>query len=97
MQDQHYQKMDVERFRRKTTDILKGYTKMHVLIPEDDKPQDVKFIEDLIFLTDPMLGLFEVTSTRKGIDPGYAIEKLETMKAQIDYTLDYFQRQARKK
>ena len=98
IEQQSYEKQDVDRYRRKVTNIMKNYTNIHVNIPKEEKRnRPIQFVEEMIFITDPLEGMYEVANRDpKDIHPDYMIEKLEQIKGQVEHTLRYFKSLQRK-
>lgn len=89
-------KLTKKRLESELNKILNYYMAVYDEYYSGYAKRDSAFLKDLV---DGLLGIsavLEVYVTQKGIEPGYAIEKLEFTQRRVQSTINYFERKGKK-
>lgn len=71
--------------------ILRNYRKLSK--KGDDITMDQRFIKELVFVFTKLDSLMNEAEAKPDPSYGYVLEKLESIRAQVDYTIQYFEKQ----
>lgn len=91
-----YISMDVEDLERVFKKTVVSYE--NIIIHELDHSEDdnLKFIKELTNIVKQLVIPVEVYARDKEIQVGYCLEKLNTAKSMLDYTINYFKGKLKK-
>ena len=71
--------------------IKNNYMKIYDEYYSNRSTRDSAFLKDLVDSLKGISAVLEVYVSHKGIDPGYAIEKLKNSKSYIEENINYFE------